>query len=134
MYPDATGSSIDALALRRVMGRREWGPPEPKGPDGWRLTHTGGDGSVIVTCAMIDRVEWIHASMTRRGRVPSYDDLRLLHRAAFGDGWAYQLFAPAADHVNIHPYALHIWGRLDGRPAMIDFVAKFEEQFGVRSI
>lgn len=121
MFVDAVGTTIDALGIRRVMGRREWSVPQPNGPDGWILAHTGGDGAVIVTCAVHDGVEWIHASMTRRGRVPSYDDLCQLHRAAFGDRWAYQVFAPPSEHININPHALHLWGRLDGRPGLPNF-------------
>ena len=118
------GTSIDALNVRRVLGRKQWLPPKPYGPDGWLLARADGDGSVLISCAQHDDgVEWVHASMTRKGRVPDYDDQCLLHRAVFGDGWAYQVFAPAAEHVNIHPNALHIWGRLDGKPAMHNFTS-----------
>lgn len=34
---------------------------------------------------------------------------------------SYQVFAPRNQHVNIHPTALHIWGRSDGRPCMPEF-------------
>jgi hypothetical protein len=33
------------------------------------------------------------------------------------------VFAPPTDHVNIHEYALHLFGRLDGTPALPDFTA-----------
>jgi hypothetical protein len=117
-------TSIDALAIRRTLGRRQWSVPQRRGPDGWRLVSLDGDGSVIVSCAPApdDGVEWVHASMTREGRVPSYEDLCLLHRAVFGPGgWSYQVFAPEVEHVNIHPHALHLWGRRDGQPAMRNF-------------
>jgi hypothetical protein len=46
----------------------------------------------------------------------------------FGDRWAYQVFAPPADHINLHNFALHLWGRLDGKPVLPDFT------FGTGSI
>jgi len=54
-------------------------------------------------------------------RMPSYNDLKRMHRGVFGDGHAYQVFAPAAEHVNIRSNALHIWGRLDGLPVLPNF-------------
>lgn len=114
-------SSIDPLRLRAVMGRRTWEAPRPFGPDGWQITRLGGS-SVIVTCAdQDDGREWVHASIAHRERMPGYLELVDLHRAAFGTGWAYQVFAPPSEHVNIHEYALHLWGRLDGRPALPEF-------------
>lgn len=114
-------TSIDPLAVRRVLGRKQWGPPtETIG--GWGYRNAERDGAVIVSTGWHDGAEWIHASMTREGRTPSYEDLTLLHRAAFGpDRWAYQVFAPADQHINIHANALHLWGRLDGARALPDF-------------
>lgn len=80
-----------------------------------------GTARVIVTAAEHDGQEWVHASMSRVGEMPTYDDLVLLHRAVFGEGWAYQVFAPAEHHVNIHAFALHLWGRADGKPTMPNF-------------
>jgi len=36
-------------------------------------------------------------------------------------GYAYQVFAPPSQHVNIHPYALHLWGKVDGSPTLPEF-------------
>ena len=108
------------LEIRRVLGRKEWGPPRPFGPDGWAFRRFGGPGSIIVTRGDFDGAEWIHASIAR-DRMPTYDDLALLHRAAFGDGYAFQVFAPADHHVNIHEHALHLWGRADGASPLPDF-------------
>jgi hypothetical protein len=72
---------------------------------------------------------WMHASVVkwegkRGGKqlMPDYEDLVLLHRAIFGRRrFAYQVFAPIAVHVNIHPMALHLWGRSDGVNMLPDF-------------
>ena len=115
-------TSLDALKIRRLLGRGNWSTPERFGPDGWRFIALDGSGSVIVTCApQNDGHEWVHASVAWADHMPTYEDLKWLHAAVFGDGWAYQVFAPPRDHVNIHEYALHLWGRLDGTPALPDF-------------
>lgn len=114
--------NVDGLRVRRLLGRDQWGPPARFGPDGWQLVHASGKGSVIVSVApQQDGNEWIHASMAFPARVPTYDELKALHAAVFGNGWAYQVFAPPSDHVSIHDYALHLWGRLDGKPGLPDF-------------
>lgn len=114
-------SSVNPLQIRRLLGRSNWTTPEPFGPDGWRTQRLDGTGSVIVTCADHDGDEWVHASIARPDEMPTYADLKVLHAAVFGSGWAYQVFAPPSDHVNIHEHALHLFGRLDGKPALPDF-------------
>lgn len=115
--------SVDGLRIRRVLGRDDWLPPGPFGPDGWSCMRRDRTASVIASASDIDGHEWVHASIARPDRMPTYDDLVLLHRACFGDGWAYQCFAPPADHVNIHEFALHLWGRLDGQAVLPNFGA-----------
>lgn len=114
-------SSIPAGRLRREMGRDDWRAPEVWGPDGWRMFHKSGRASVIVSVGRFEGVEFVHASIARSDRMPDYLDLTTLHRAAFGDGWAFQVFAPPSEHVNIHERALHLWGRLDGYPIHPNF-------------
>jgi hypothetical protein len=119
-------TSFEPLNIRRRLGRGNWSTPAPYGPDGWSFVELAGESSVIVSCSdHADGNEWVHASIARRDRMPSYDDLKLLHAAVFGEGWAYQVFAPPGDHVNIHQYALHLWGRLDGKPSLPDFTGGF---------
>jgi hypothetical protein len=113
-------SNVNGLMIRRRLGRAVWATPTPFGPDGWRFDHLGGEGSVIVTCAPQGEHEWVHASIAWADRMPVYADLKLLHAAVFDGGWAYQVFAPPSDHVNIHEHALHLFGRLDGEPALPD--------------
>lgn len=115
--------SLDPLAVRRRLGRARWSAPMPFGPDGWAYRAVSVDGrqrSIIISCAEHDGVAWVHASIAG-DTLPSYADLVELHRAVFGDGYAYQCFVPASAHVNIHPNALHLWGRLDGKPVLPEF-------------
>lgn len=117
VYP----TNFNPLRIRRLLGRENWSAPTPFGPDGWKFLQLDGIGSIIVTCADHDGVDWVHASIAWRDHMPWYADLTMLHAAVFGDSWAYQVFAPPSDHVNIHEHALHLWGRLDGKPALPDF-------------
>lgn len=117
-------TTLNGLGIRRKLGRTNWSAPRRFGPDGWQFDHLDGTGRVIVSVAPApgSDADWIHASISWVDHMPTYDDLKLLHNAAFGDTrWAYQVFAPASDHVNIHKHALHLYGRLDGRPALPDF-------------
>jgi len=115
-------TSVHPLEIRRRLGRGNWSTPVPNGPDGWSFVELSGESTVIATCADApDGFEWLHASIAHADRMPTYADLKLLHAAVFGDGWAYQVFAPPSDHVNIHEYALHLFGRLDGQPVLPDF-------------
>ena len=113
-------TSIDALRVRRVLGRGRWAVPPPFGPDGWALRSYDGDRSVIVTACEWNGEEWIHASIAGP-ELPTYEDLCRLREAAFGDGYAYQVFAPPRQHVNIHEHALHLWGKADGSPVLPEF-------------
>lgn len=118
---------IDGLAVRRRLGRDQWGVPQPFGPQGWLIDHRTESARIIVTVAEHgdlpgDAREFVHASISRAEQIPAYEDLVDLHKAVWGDsGWSYQVFAPATEHVNIHAHALHLWGLLDGSPLLPNF-------------
>jgi hypothetical protein len=113
--------TLNGISIRRGLGRNTWGPPIPFGPDGWLFRHKHESGQIIVTCSVIDGTEWVHASIAFAERMPTYAEIKNMHWAAFFDGYAYEVFAPEADHVNIHDYARHLWGRRDGKPMLPDF-------------
>ena len=114
--------SIDGLGIRRRLGVADWSVPRRLGLDSWAYLHKRVRGSLIVSsCPPHDGVDWIHASIAWADHMPTYEDLKLLHRAVFEAGWAYQVFAPPSDHVNIHQFALHLFGRQDGAAALPDF-------------
>lgn len=113
-------TDLDPLRMRSVLGRKEWGVPTEFGPAGWRIQRNDGTREILASSAFIDDAEYIHASIAGT-EMPDYEDLALMHRAVFGDGYAYQVFAPPDQHMNIHATALHLWGRVDGRPTMPEF-------------
>lgn len=116
-------ATLNGLEIRRRLGRDTWRAPKPYGLDGWTFVNGRGGSIVISVARHDDGVDWIHASIARTDWMPDYRDLQLLHRAVFEDRWAYQVFAPPADHINIHALCLHLCGRLDGQPVLPNFGA-----------
>jgi hypothetical protein len=120
-------SSIDGLAIRKRLGREYWQAPAPFGEDGWSLDHKVLKGRIIVTASDFTSIgapagqEWLHASISWADVMPGYDDMVMLHKAVWPAGYAYQVFAPPTQHVNIHSYALHLWGLADGSPILPEF-------------
>lgn len=116
-------TTVNALRVRQVFGRKKWQVPEPFGPDGWRMVNFECNASVIVSSFdWEDGNEYTHASIAHNHQMPSYEDLVLLHEAVWGlTGYAYQMFVPLETHVNIHAHALHLWGRSDGTSLLPDF-------------
>jgi hypothetical protein len=76
-------------------------------------------GLLVICSASRERdgKRWIHVSMSRHKRLPSYDDMCLVKNQFLGaNRLAVQVFARAAHHVNINPHVLHLWSCLDGDP------------------
>lgn len=101
--------------------------------NGWTVIEERIDGAAYLnkslglfvirsTAKEADGNSWIHLSVSRRSRIPSYDDLKLVKKEFIGDTYhAYQCFVPSSEHINIHKYVLHLWARSDGRAALPDF-------------
>jgi len=57
---------------------------------------------------------WDHVSVSRRNRCPNWPEMEHVKRMFFRDDeTAMQLHVPPADHINCHPYCLHLWRPLD---------------------
>ena len=89
-------------------------------PNGWRrirdenkfLTHDGM--SIICGLEIIDGIRWWHVSCARPSRLPSWQDLRNVKDVFVGrNRQAVQILPAENQYVNIHPYCLHLWSRLD---------------------
>jgi len=53
---------------------------------------------------------WDHVSVSRRNRCPNWTEMEHIKRLFFKDDeTAMQLHVPPSDHVNCHPYCLHLW-------------------------
>lgn len=53
---------------------------------------------------------WDHVSVSRGHRTPNWPEMEHVKRLFFRDDeCAMQLHVPVSDHLNCHPYCLHIW-------------------------
>jgi hypothetical protein len=70
-----------------------------------------------------DGLWWHHVSVSRRSRLPTWDDLMMCKRIFMGaEATAIQVLPAASKHVNIHPYCLHLWRCLSAEgPKLPDF-------------
>jgi hypothetical protein len=119
------GDRIDIRAIAHRLREldRTWDKPQEWGEDAWMIL---GNGKAIIVSLDFESepgTDWIHASISYKmpSRYPSYADLKTLHRAVFGEGHAYQCFVPATEHINLTGNVLHLWGKLDGTPALPNF-------------
>lgn len=53
---------------------------------------------------------WDHVSASRATRCPNWAEMEQIKRLFFRDDEvAMQLHVTVADHINVHPYCLHLW-------------------------
>jgi hypothetical protein len=53
---------------------------------------------------------WDHVSVSRSNRCPNWPEMDFIKRRFFRDDEvAMQLHVPVTDHINTHPYCLHLW-------------------------
>lgn len=100
-----------------------WNPIN-HGYPGWKLIATAQDGAslrndqglqVIVSGEFHDSKAWIHASLSRRSKMPTYEDLAMVKKVFVGDDKrAFMVLPDAAHHVNLHPFCLHLYCCIDG--------------------
>lgn len=99
----------------------EWQTLQPFG-DGNAYRHRNGLRVIVTTADFPDGRDWMHISVSRADRLPNWDDLKLVKSTFAGnDRYAYQVFPPADQHVNIHDFCLHLWVPLTGEPPLPDF-------------
>lgn len=59
---------------------------------------------------------WDHVSVSISNRCPNWAEMEHAKRSFFNDDeTAMQLHVPPADHLNAHPFCLHLWRPNDGR-------------------
>ena len=89
-------------------------------PDGWTVLQRFGDGNayqyrnglrVIVTTDEFDDCrEWMHVSISRKDRIPTYDDLKFVKNTFAENRFAYQVFPPLDQNINIHDFCAPFCG------------------------
>lgn len=106
-----------------------WRQAVPETPPGWSAigdrwkssngnayTHnTRGLRVLANTLLEEDGHVWLHVSVSHRGRVPGYWDLKAVKRAFMGpDRKAIEIHAPDTEHVNDYETARHLWCCMTG--------------------
>lgn len=67
------------------------------------------DKAIMVVIAASDE-GWDHVSVSRENRCPNWIEMEHVKRLFFRDSeTAMQLHVPGEDHINLHPYCLHMW-------------------------
>jgi hypothetical protein len=100
-------------------------------PPSWELIHKAEDGAAFQRGAVrvivgisreSDHKIWLHVSASTPRAYPTWEELKRVKHDFIGeDRWAYQVFPSQKDYVNINPYVLHLFSRLEGEPALPDF-------------
>lgn len=119
------GARMIAIPVSRWDGPEEAGEFRFALPSGWRyleeheplataFAHPNGLRAMLSVMIEQDERRWLHVSISRHDRMPSYGDLCLAKRDLIGRfRKAIQVFAPESEHVSHHPYCLHLWCCLD---------------------
>ena len=96
--------------LRRpVTG--QWEEFDPKIPLARAWINSELGLKVLVTSdVMDDGSRWLHVSVSRRDRIPSWNDLKETKDMFIGrNAEAIQVLPRDRDYVNLHPFCLHLW-------------------------
>lgn len=79
----------------------------------WLSTEDGLTAALSFSLERDGRL-WQHVSISRPDRLPTYKEMCDTKDQLIGpDKKAIQVFAPKSEHVNIHPYCLHLWHCVD---------------------
>ena len=85
---------------------------------GQRIVRTDRDGSFLVSIGGEPHLKvmvstgkgWDHVSVSLANRCPTWGEMSAVHRVCFRPHeTAMQLHVPPAEHVDCHPYCLHLW-------------------------
>lgn len=94
---------------------------------GYALHEINGGLRVLVDASIkADDQVWLHVSYSRKGWVPNHADTCKIKTAFIGERYAYAVFPPSDQYVNIHPNCLHLWARLDGERGQV--LPEFSEE------
>jgi hypothetical protein len=99
---------LDALRETgsEVMAHWGWAGDETCGMFWVKSPIDRADMKVIASSGM----GWDHVSVSRSNRCPNWPEMEAVKRLFFKDEeTAMQLHVPPSDHINVHPYCLHLW-------------------------
>jgi hypothetical protein len=95
---------------------------------GFKVREIGGGIRLLVDCEYkSDGKPWLHVSYSRKDWTPSHEDTSKVKRAFIGDRYAYAVFPPSSQYVNIHAHCLHLWACMEGDGRVLpEFSAELE--------
>lgn len=86
----------------------------------------GKTGSASLRMQVSDGVGWDHVSVSLPTRCPSWEEMCWVKRLWFLDEEAVMQLHPAkSEHVNYHPFCLHLW-----RPQQQDEIERIRAEWG----
>lgn len=98
--------------------------PVPYPPKDWHFLDFWGDGHsfvhrnglrLLIDCeTKSDGKPWVHISVSRKDWTPSHADMALVKQAFIGERYAYAVWPPRDQYVNIHKHCLHLWALAEG--------------------
>lgn len=105
----------------RLPGRGRILPPTYKirafRLDGAAYVRSDGLSVILSGATQTDGKRWLHLSIARRNRIPSFEELRDAKETFIGpDLYAVQVFPPKEFYVNLNPFVLHLFACLDRWP------------------
>jgi len=90
-------------------------------PDGAAYRHRSGMTVILSGAREVDGLRWLHVSVARPDRLPSYQDQALVKALFIGrEKDAYSVWPRESRHISIHNFCLHLWHCADG-PVLPDF-------------
>ncbi len=101
---------------------------------GFNIELQGKDGAkfrkglltVIYSIAKeLDGKLWIHLSLARPNKYPTYEEIKQVKDIFIGDVKAIMVFPESKHHVNLHPYCFHLWHCIEG-----DSLPDFDRGYG----
>jgi len=99
---------LDRFRVRGHKAHNPWGW-DGDGSCGAFTMPSPVDGAIMAIIASTGE-GWDHVSVSRKNRVPNWQEMEFVKRRFFRDEeTAMQLHVPAADHISVHPNVLHLW-------------------------
>jgi len=114
---ETEAASIEAAfaEICRSVLPADWHCREAFGNAAWYI-HRGGL-RVCVEVEMNESDRWIHVSLSRPDRIPTYNDLKLVKELFIGaDRKAIQILPSRSEHYNLHEFCLHLYSPFDKDP------------------
>lgn len=107
-------------ALEKLMRANRWriregklGTDDSYGFNGAFLVPLDGELYHII---ISDGMGWRHVSIrnAQKNAIPSWDTMCRVTASFYADdAWVVQFHPPAEEHINDHPFTLHLWESLD---------------------